>query len=76
MSTNLEVPEAEVLQLSPTDRARLFELLIASLDSDAEVERAWEEEADRREPDLDSGVAMAIPAGGYAAVSHHYFNCT
>ena len=54
--------QAEVLQLAPADRSRLFERLIASLDSDADVERAWEEEADRRERELDSGVATVVPA--------------
>jgi hypothetical protein len=62
VSTSLEVLEAEVLQLAPADRSRLFERLIASLDSDADVERAWEEEADRRERELDSGVATVVPA--------------
>lgn len=33
MSTSLEVHEAEVLQLAPAGRSRLFERLIASLDS-------------------------------------------
>jgi hypothetical protein len=54
--------QAEVLQLAPADRSRLFERLIASLDSDADVERAWEEEADRRERELDTGVATVVPA--------------
>ena len=40
MSTSLEALEAEVLQLTPADRSRLFERLIASLDSDADVEQA------------------------------------
>lgn len=62
MSTSLEVLEAEVLQLAPADRSRLFERLIASLDSDANVEQAWEEETDRRERELDSGMAMVVPA--------------
>ena len=62
MSTSLEVLEAEVLQLTPADRSRLFERLIASLDSDADVEEAWEVEVDRRERELDSGLVMAVPA--------------
>ena len=50
MSTNLEVLEAEVLQLAPADRSRLFERLIASIDTDSAVEQAWEFEADRLSP--------------------------
>ncbi len=49
MSTHLEVLEAEALKLAPADRSHLLERLIASLDSDPEVEAAWEQEADRRE---------------------------
>ena len=60
MSTNLEVLEAEVLQLPPVERSHLLERLIASLDSDPEVEDAWEREADRREADLASGTVSAI----------------
>ena len=61
MSTSLEVLEAEVLRLAPADRSHLLERLIASLDSDPEVEEAWEREADRREAELESGSIAAIP---------------
>nr|MDP2189792.1 addiction module protein [Rhodoferax sp.] len=61
MSTNLEALEAEVLQLAPADRSRLFEKLIASIDSDSEVEQAWELEADRRDSELESGLVVAVP---------------
>jgi putative addiction module component (TIGR02574 family) len=60
MSTNLEVLEAEVLQLAPAERSHLLERLIASLDSDPEVEKAWEQEADRREAELESGSISAV----------------
>lgn len=61
MSTNLEVLEAEVLQLAPVERSHLLERLIASLDTDPEVEKAWELEADRRARELESGSAVAVP---------------
>ncbi len=61
MSTNLEVLEAEVLQLTPSDRSRLFERLIASIDTDSAVQQAWELEADRRESELESGLVAAVP---------------
>lgn len=60
MNTNLEVLEAEVLQLAPVERSHLLERLIASLDSDPEVENAWEREADRREAELESGSIPAV----------------
>lgn len=62
MSTSLEVLEAEVLQLGPSDRSHLLERLIASLHADPEVEEAWEREADRREAGLDSGVITPVPS--------------
>ncbi|MEI8159074.1 MAG: addiction module protein [Burkholderiales bacterium] len=61
MSTNLEVLEAEVLQLTPSDRSRLLERLIASIDTDSAVQQAWELEADRREAELESGLVAAVP---------------
>jgi putative addiction module component (TIGR02574 family) len=61
MSTSLEALEAEVLKLSPAERERLLERLVVSLDADPEVEKAWEEVADRREAELQSGAATAVP---------------
>ena len=61
MSTDLEALEAEVLKLAPADRSHLLERLIASLDSDPEIEEAWEQEADRREAELESGSVAAVP---------------
>jgi putative addiction module component (TIGR02574 family) len=61
VSTKLEALEAEVLKLTPADRSHLLERLVASLDSDPEVEEAWEREADRREAELDSGAVAAVP---------------
>jgi len=56
---NLEVLEAEVLQLASVERSHLLERLIASLDLDPEVEAAWELVADKREADLASGLAQS-----------------
>lgn len=61
VSMNLEVLEAEILRLAPVDRSHLLERLIANLDSDPEVEEAWEREADRREAELESGVVAEVP---------------
>ena len=60
MTTNLEVLEAEALKLAPSDRSHLLERLIASLDSDPEVEEAWAREADRRETLLESGSVAEV----------------
>jgi len=47
MIAPLDELQACVLQLAVGDRARLAEVLIASLDDDAEIEAAWWVEADR-----------------------------
>jgi hypothetical protein len=59
MSIELEVLQAQVLRLSATDRARLLDCLIASLDADVGVEAAWDTLADQREEGLDSGQVPA-----------------
>jgi putative addiction module component (TIGR02574 family) len=51
------------LQQPETDRARIAEALIASLDASAggEVEQAWQHEMDRRLKELDAGEVQCIP---------------
>lgn len=41
MGKPLELLEAEALQLTPGERAALAQVLLASLDEDAEIEEAW-----------------------------------
>jgi len=67
VNTNLEVLEAEAMKLAPSERAHLLERLIASLDTDPEVEDAWEREADRREAALESGHVTEV--AGNEAIS-------
>jgi len=54
--------EAEALKLPSSERARLAEVLIASLDEEDEVARAWADEAERRSEELRSGAVTGIPA--------------
>jgi hypothetical protein len=61
MSSNFETLQAEVLRLSLADRARLLDRLVASLDTDAGAEAAWDAVADQREQELDSGSVAAVP---------------
>lgn len=51
------------LKQSETDRARIAEALIASLDAPADrgVELAWQTEFDKRLREIDSGVIKCIP---------------
>lgn len=60
MATSVEALEAEVLRLSPADRRACW-LLIASLDTDAETETAWDAIADAREAELNSGKVESVP---------------
>jgi putative addiction module component (TIGR02574 family) len=53
--------EQELLKLPAAERARIAERLIASLDEDAELERAWLEEVRRRDREIESGEVDALP---------------
>ena len=61
MLSTTEKIESAALQLPRSERARLAERLIASLDEDTEVERAWAEEIERRVAELSSGAVETIP---------------
>lgn len=64
MASKLKEIEENALQLSPQDRAKLAEHLIHSLDEleDAEAERLWIEEAERRYKEYKEGKVEGIPA--------------
>ena len=61
MTTSLEALQAEVSRLSPSDRSRLLEHLIASLEVDDEIEAAWDAVAEEREAEVDAGKAKPVP---------------
>ena len=54
----IEELEAEVLKLDLASRARLATKLLTSLEalSEAEIERLWVEEAERRNEEMERGV--------------------
>ncbi|MFN7551714.1 MAG: addiction module protein [Pseudomonadota bacterium] len=58
--TTLETLQAQVLSLSNSDRARLLERLVASLDVDTQAEEEWEQIAETRELELTSGQSVAV----------------
>jgi putative addiction module component (TIGR02574 family) len=62
---DLEVEQllGEALRLPPAHRGALAAAIIESLDGDPDpdVERAWDEEADRRLKELEDGTVRAIP---------------
>ena len=57
----VETLEAAALHLSPGERARLVERLIATLDADPEVEEAWAAEVERRHAEIESGAVSLLP---------------
>lgn len=67
MSSTLEALEAAALQLSTTERARLIERLIASLEIDPAAEDAWAAEVERRNAEIESG-AVSLILGSEALV--------
>lgn len=64
MSTRVAELEAKIRSLSPEDKAELLRSLIADLDgpADADVERAWLEEAQSRHREIAEGKVQSIPA--------------
>ena len=72
MKLNPDSIEAQLLRLPLRERARLAELLLASLDAaesdvlsaaeQREVDAAWATEADRRYEELAGGIVAGIPA--------------
>lgn len=61
MSTTVEELEAEALSLSSAQRARLVEKLIASLDSEPDIENAWAAEVERRHAEIEGGTISLLP---------------
>lgn len=61
MPTTIAELESQALRLTPEERARLADRLLASLSADTSVEEEWAAEAQRRLAELEAGTAVAIP---------------
>lgn len=61
MGNQLEMLEAEALKLTTGERAAFAQLLLASLDEDAEIEEAWAGEVERRIAEVENGTVQVIP---------------
>ena len=61
MAKLVEDLQAEVLSLPPAERSLLLERLIVSLDADPEIQRAWVQEAQRRDSEIESGEVAPVP---------------
>jgi putative addiction module component (TIGR02574 family) len=57
----LESIAADALQLSVEDRLALAEKMVMSVPSDAEIQKAWDKEIQRRIAEYDSGKVQGIP---------------
>ena len=64
MSTTLEQLTSQAIALSPEDRARLADLLLASLPDEADepLDEAWNKEIHRRILAVESGASRLISA--------------
>ena len=64
MTTNVAEIEARIRALSLEDKTELIRSLISELDgpADADVERAWALEAERRHREIVEGKVKTIPA--------------
>jgi len=64
MSTTVEQLATQAIALSAEDRARLADLLLASLPAEEgpEIDPAWDQEVRRRVETVESGAARLIPA--------------
>jgi len=48
------------MKLSSAYRVRVLDALLECVDQDDEIERAWEQVADQRDGELESGAAVAV----------------
>lgn len=61
MAMPFETLEVEVLRLSPSDRARLLDRVIASLDADKANDQAWDQLAAQRQAQVVSSHSIPLP---------------
>ncbi|MDA1028830.1 MAG: addiction module protein [Bacteroidetes bacterium] len=66
--------EAEILKLPRSVRAQLAERLIASLDEETDIEKAWILEADRRYQAYLNGEGSVVSASSVMAAIRKEFN--
>ena len=67
MTIELEALQTEMLRLSPADRARLLDHLIESLDGERALDERWDQEASRRDTEIEVG--SSIPVDGKEVVN-------
>jgi putative addiction module component (TIGR02574 family) len=75
MPISVEELAAQANSLSPDDRSRLADLLVASMPGDvsAEVEVAWEREIERRVAEVHAGTARLVPSADVHAQARRIY---
>lgn len=62
MASQLEIIEAQALELTAEERAQLADRLLTSIFEDHDIEAAWAVEVERRVEEIENGRAKLIPA--------------
>ena len=62
MPATLDTIETEALKLSPEERMRLADHLLASVSGGQDIEEAWAAEVDRRIAAVEAGQISLVPA--------------
>ena len=70
MDTQFEKLTAEALKLTVSERAAFAQLLLASLEEDDDVGRAWAIEVERRIARVESGETQSVPIADVLAKIH------
>ncbi len=75
MPTPLEQLTSQAIALSPEDRARLADLLLASLPDEADeaLGEDWDQEIQRRVKAVESGTARLVSAADVHAEAHKIY---
>ena len=75
MPNSVEELASQAIELSAEDRARLADLLLASLpdEEDADVDAAWDQEILRRVSAIESGTARLVSAADVHAQARKLF---
>lgn len=63
MADPIETIEAKALALTPEERVRLADRVIASVFEDEDIEEAWSAEVEKRIDDIEAGRTSLILAG-------------
>jgi hypothetical protein len=61
MSVPIELLAQQILQLAPSERARLLDQVIGSLDADRERDARWNALAAQRDAEADADPALLVP---------------